>query len=57
MLFVLIGWPLLLDVAGSLRFELPPFFQGRSIRTLLVVVAVAATLVDDVVGAGITFFL
>jgi hypothetical protein len=54
LLFVLIGWPLLLDVAKLLRFGLPESFYGAGARRLLIGLVVVAAVVQAVVGAGVT---
>lgn len=56
LLFVLVGWPLLLDVAKLLHFELPDFVQKATARWLLIIIAVIAALVPNLVGASLSLF-
>jgi len=50
LLFVGIGWPLLLDCSRLLRFDLPDFFYTSRTRRLLIVIAVASALMQSFVG-------
>lgn len=56
LLIVLIGWPLLLDIADALRFELPQYFYSPRTRTALLLIAVAAALAQTLLGASYAFF-
>lgn len=56
LLFVGIGWPLLLDSAKVLRFELPNFFYAPGTRHALIAIAVVASLMQALVGAGMSLF-
>ena len=57
LLFVGIGWPLLLDSAKLLKFDLPAFLYTDATRRVLVGVAVLASLMNNVLGAGLSLFL
>ena len=46
---VVLGWPLLLDVARVLGIELPQWVKGRAVRGLLLAVGVISALVQSVV--------
>lgn len=56
LLFVLVGWPLLLDVAKMLHFDLPPFAYKAAARRLLIAIAVIAALVPNLMGASLSLF-
>ena len=56
LLFVAIGWPLLLDSAKLLRFELPEFFYSDRTRRALIAIAVIAGLMSNLLGAGLSLF-
>ncbi len=56
LLIVLIGWPLLLDIADALRFELPQYFYSPHMRTALLLIAVAAALAQTLLGTSYAFF-
>jgi hypothetical protein len=56
LLFVAIGWPLLLDSAKLLRFELPQFFYSDRTRHALIAIAVIAGLISNLLGAGLSLF-
>jgi hypothetical protein len=54
LLFVAIGWPLLLEVAKVLQFGLPEYLYRPEVRRVLIGFVVVAALVEVVMGAGIT---
>lgn len=56
LLFVVVGWPLLLDVAKLLRFDLPDFLHKRAAARLLAVIAIVAALVPNLMGASFSLF-
>jgi len=57
LLFVGIGWPLLLDSAKLLRFDLPGFLYTDRTRRTLIVVAILAALMQNLLGVGLKFFV
>ncbi|MER7243170.1 hypothetical protein [Kribbella sp. NPDC000426] len=56
LLFVLVGWPLLLDVAKLLRFDLPDFTYKPVARRMLILIAIIAALVPNLMGASFSLF-
>lgn len=57
LLFVAVGWPILLDISRILNIVLPDFFYTDRARRVLIAVAVIAAFAGNLVGAGTTFFL
>jgi hypothetical protein len=57
LLFVGIGWPLLLDVAKLLHVELPAFIRSAAMRWVLVAIAVLAALSRNLLSVGLGFFV
>jgi hypothetical protein len=56
LLFVVVGWPLLLDVAKLLRFDLPDLAYKDFTRRVLIAIAVIAALVPNLMGASFSLF-
>lgn len=56
LLFVVVGWPLLLDVAKLLRFDLPDFIYKPAAKRTLVAIAIIAALVPNMMGVSFTLF-